>query len=72
MDVTVGIQTRGGVATVQIKKKTVTNICRICGKDFHGEPSSYRCPNCKKEDERYKAQREKLRRSLPYYLKADI
>jgi len=55
-----------------MNKKLVTNICRICGRDFHGQPSSYRCPRCKKEDERYKAQREKLRRSLPYYLKTDI
>jgi len=65
-------RTRGGVVKVQAKKKMVLNVCRICGKDFQGEPSSYRCARCKKEDERYKAQREKLRRSLPYYLKADI
>ena len=37
-----------------------------------GQAGSYRCPRCKKEDQKYKAQRKKLRRSLPFYLKADI
>ncbi len=55
-----------------MSKKSIMNVCRTCGKDFHGEPGSLRCPRCKKEDERYKAQREKLRRGLPYYLKTDI
>ncbi len=53
-------------------KKTVQAVCRICGNSFRGQAGSYRCPRCKKEDQRYKAQRKKLRRNLPFYLKADI
>jgi len=53
-------------------KKTVQTVCRICGENFRGQTGSYRCPRCKKEDQRYKAHREKLKKSLPFYLKADI
>lgn len=55
-----------------MSKKEVLSVCRICGNDFRGQSGSYRCPRCKKEDQRYKAQREKLRKRLPFYLKADI
>jgi rubrerythrin len=53
-------------------KKVVMNICRYCGTEFRGHTGSYRCPECRKKEQQYKAQREKMRRSLPYYLKADI
>ena len=53
-------------------KKTVSNICRQCGKDFQGSSSLRYCPTCRKKEARYRAQREKMRRSLPYYLKTDI
>lgn len=53
-------------------KKTVSNVCRMCGKDFQGSSSLRHCPNCRKKETRYRAQREKMRRNLPYYLKTDI
>jgi len=53
-------------------KKEVLTVCRICGNGFRGQSGSYRCPRCKEQDRKYKAQREKLRRSLPYYLKTDV
>jgi tRNA(Ile2) C34 agmatinyltransferase TiaS len=53
-------------------KKEVLTVCRICGSGFRGQSGSYRCPRCKEQDRKYKAQREKLRRSLPYYLKTDV
>ena len=53
-------------------KKTVYNVCRQCGKDFQGTSSLRHCPNCRKKELQYKALREKMRRSLPYYLKTDI
>jgi rubrerythrin len=53
-------------------KKTVQAVCRVCGNDFRAQAGSYRCPRCKEEDRRYKAHREKLKKSLPFYLKTDI
>jgi ribosomal protein L40E len=53
-------------------KKEVLNVCRYCGSGFQGPSGAYRCPRCKKKELQYKAQREKLRKSLPYYLKTDI
>ncbi|HEX9658239.1 MAG TPA: hypothetical protein VGB89_15145 [Bacteroidota bacterium] len=53
-------------------KKRVSNVCRFCGNTFVGHSGAYRCPDCKKKELRYKAQREKQRRSLPYYLKTDM
>lgn len=53
-------------------KKLSVHICRDCGQEFRGRSGSYRCPNCRKKEMRYKEQREKMRRSLPFYLKADI
>jgi rubrerythrin len=53
-------------------KKVILNVCRFCGSDFQGQSGAYRCPRCKKKEEQYRAQREKLRRSLPYYLKTDV
>lgn len=52
-------------------KKIVNAVCRDCGHEFRGTVGSYRCPSCKKKEARYKAQREKMRRSLPFYLKPD-
>jgi hypothetical protein len=31
-----------------------------------------RCPVCRKKEAQYRQQREKMKRSLPYYLKTDI
>jgi rubrerythrin len=56
----------------QNTKKAVQAVCRVCGNDFRGQAGSYRCPRCKEEDQRYKAHREKLKKSLPFYLKTDI
>jgi rubrerythrin len=56
----------------QMTKKTVTTVCRICSNAFRGQAGSYRCPRCKEDDQRYKAHREKLKKSLPFYLKTDI
>jgi len=53
-------------------KKTVQTVCRICGNAFRGQAGSYRCTRCKQEDARYKAHREKLKKSLPFYLKTDM
>ncbi len=53
-------------------QKLVINVCRTCGNDFKGRSGAYRCPRCRKKEQQYKAQREKLRRSLPYYLKTDM
>jgi Zn finger protein HypA/HybF involved in hydrogenase expression len=53
-------------------KKEVLNVCRYCANSFQGPSGSYRCPKCKKKELQYKAQREKVRKSLPYYLKTDI
>jgi rubrerythrin len=53
-------------------KKIVYTICRQCGRDFPGNPSMRRCPTCRKKEALYRAQREKMKRSLPYYLKTDI
>jgi rubrerythrin len=53
-------------------KKITSNVCRYCGNVFRGHSGSYRCPSCKKKEEQYKAQREKMRRALPFYLKTDI
>jgi rubrerythrin len=50
-------------------KKIVVNVCRDCGNSFRGHSGSYRCPECRKKEEQYKAQREKMRRALPYYLR---
>ena len=56
----------------QNAKKAVQAVCRVCGNDFRGQAGSYRCPRCKEEDQRYKLHREKLKKSLPFYLKTDI
>jgi rubrerythrin len=53
-------------------KKTSYTICRQCGRDFPGNPSMRRCPSCRKKEAQYRAQREKMKRNLPYYLKTDI
>ncbi len=53
-------------------KKQTTNTCRDCGQSFRGHTGAYRCPNCRKKQQKYKEMREKMRRSLPYYLKTDI
>lgn len=53
-------------------KKIAVNVCRDCGNQFRGQTGSYRCPECRKKEIRYKQQREKMRRSLPFYLKTDI
>ena len=53
-------------------KKTVQTVCRICGNAFRGQAGSYRCPRCKENDQRYKLHREKLKKSLPFYLKTDM
>jgi len=55
-----------------VSKKTSYTICRQCGRDFPGNPSMRRCPVCRKKESQYRAQREKMKRSLPYYLKTDI
>ncbi|MCZ6776320.1 MAG: hypothetical protein O7D34_07685 [Ignavibacteria bacterium] len=52
-------------------KKHASNLCRDCGRAFRGQTGSYRCPNCKKKEARYKEQREKMRRRLPFYLKTE-
>ncbi len=52
-------------------KKLVLTICRSCGREFRGRNSSARCPECRKKEAKYKEQREKMRRSLPFYLKPD-
>jgi rubrerythrin len=56
----------------QTTKKTVQTVCRICGNAFRGQAGSYRCPRCKENDQRYKLHREKLKKSLPFYLKTDM
>jgi Zn finger protein HypA/HybF involved in hydrogenase expression len=56
----------------QMTRKTIQAVCRICRNDFRGQAGSYRCPRCKQEDQRYKAQREKLKKRLPFYLKTDM
>jgi len=53
-------------------KKIVSTVCRDCGHQFRGRAGSYRCPSCRRKEARYKAQREKMRRGLPFYLKTDI
>ena len=53
-------------------KKTVKSVCRVCGNDFRGQAGTYRCARCKEDDQRYKAHREKLKKSLPFYLKTDM
>lgn len=53
-------------------KKIAVNVCRDCGSQFRGQTGSYRCPDCRKKEIQYKQQREKMRRSLPFYLKTDI
>jgi Zn finger protein HypA/HybF involved in hydrogenase expression len=53
-------------------KKQTTNTCRDCGQSFRGHTGAYRCPECRKKQQKYKEMREKMRRSLPYYLKTDI
>jgi tRNA(Ile2) C34 agmatinyltransferase TiaS len=52
-------------------KKVSSNVCRDCGREFRGRTGSYRCPECRKKEARYKEMREKMRRSLPFYLKTD-
>lgn len=52
-------------------KKEVSIVCRDCGTQFRGSSGSYRCPSCKKKAARYKQQREKMLRNLPFYLKPD-
>jgi len=53
-------------------KKVPYTICRQCGRDFPGNPSMRRCPTCRKKEAQYRAQRERMKRNLPYYLKTDI
>jgi rubrerythrin len=53
-------------------KKQVVSVCRDCGQEFRGRSGSSRCPNCRKKEAQYRAQREKMRRSLPFYLKTDV
>ena len=55
-----------------MKKIVPNNRCRDCGQEFRGPSGSYRCPECRKKEARYKEMRLKMRRSLPYYLKTDI
>ena len=55
----------------QITRKTIQAVCRICGNAFRGQAGTYRCPRCKEEDQRHKSHREKLKKSLPFYLKTD-
>jgi len=55
-----------------IVKKVVSNVCRDCSNEFRGPSGSYRCPECRKKEAQYKEQRERMRRSLPFYLKTDI
>jgi rubrerythrin len=62
----------GRVCVKLVMKKIVYTICRQCGRDFPGNPSMRRCPTCRKKEALYRAQREKMKRSLPYYLKTDI
>lgn len=57
---------------VAVTKKQTTNTCRDCGQTFRGHTGAYRCPECRKKQQKYKEMREKMRRSLPYYLKTDI
>jgi rubrerythrin len=56
----------------QMTKKTVQTVCRICGNAFRAQAGSYRCTRCKENDQRYKLHREKLKKSLPFYLKTDM
>jgi rubrerythrin len=60
------------VADILQMKKIVSTVCRDCGHQFRGRAGSYRCPSCRRKEARYKAQREKMRRGLPFYLKTDI
>ena len=48
-------------------KKTITTVCRVCYNEFRGRLGSNSCPLCRKEDERRKAQREMLKKNLPFY-----
>jgi tRNA(Ile2) C34 agmatinyltransferase TiaS len=57
---------------VSLMKKRSLTICRSCGREFRGRPGAYRCTSCKEKENQYRAQRERMKRSLPYYLKADI
>jgi rubrerythrin len=56
----------------QMTKKTALAVCRVCGNDFRAQVGTYRCPRCKEEDQKYKTHREKLKKSLPFYLKTDV
>ncbi len=54
---------------MRLTKKKITTVCRDCDNEFRGRLGSNRCPRCRKEDEQHKAQREMLKKNLPFYLK---
>jgi Zn finger protein HypA/HybF involved in hydrogenase expression len=53
----------------RVTKRKISAVCRVCYNEFRGRLGSNRCPRCRKEDERHKVQREKLKKNLPFYLK---
>jgi tRNA(Ile2) C34 agmatinyltransferase TiaS len=52
-------------------KKVASNICRDCGNTFRGKIGAFRCKECAIKEARYRHQRERMRRALPFYLKAN-